>query len=144
MAAIAYTAHPDKCVLVTDAMHLIGLPDGTYKWDSQYITKTGDRLYLKGTTTLAGAATTLPECIRNLMHWTGISLAEAVKTVTNNASVSIGLQHERGFLDVGCDADFVVLNADGFVQNVYKLGNKIKSSDAALQGQVDSKLLAVL
>lgn len=37
-------------------MHLIGLPDGHYKWDSQVIVKTGDRLYLENTDTLAGAA----------------------------------------------------------------------------------------
>lgn len=35
MCVLAYRANPDKCVLTTDAMHLIGLPDGTYKWDQQ-------------------------------------------------------------------------------------------------------------
>lgn len=140
MASIAYRAAPEKCVLVTDAMHLIGLPDGTYKWDSQYIVKTGDRLYLKGTKTLAGAATTLPECIRNLMEWSQITLAQAVKTVTNNAAVSIGLENERGFLNVGCDSDFVVLNDKGVVLTVYKLNNEIKSSDV----KVAEKLMAVL
>lgn len=140
MATIAYRAAPEKCILVTDAMHLIGLPDGTYKWDSQYIVKTGDRLFLKGTNTLAGAATTLPECIRNLMEWSKITLAEAVKTVTNNPAVSIGLENERGFLNVGCDSDFVVLNDKGTVLRVYKLNNEVKSSDVQEVG----KLMAVL
>ena len=140
MATIAYRAAPEKCILVTDAMHLIGLPDGTYKWDSQYIVKTGDRLFLKGTNTLAGAATTLPECIRNLMEWSKISLAEAVKTATNNPAVSIGLENERGFLNVGCDSDFVVLNDKGTVLRVYKLNNEVKSSDVEEVG----KLMALL
>lgn len=129
MAVMAYKASPKKCMLVTDAMHLIGLPDGTYKWDNQYITKTGPRLYLKGTKTLAGAATTLPECMRNLMSWANISLAEAVRTVTNNPARSIGVQDRKGYLNVGCDADLVVLDENGFVQNVYKLGKSIKSID---------------
>ena len=140
MATIAYRARPDKCIVVTDAMHLIGLPDGTYKWDTQYITKTGPRLYLKGTKTLAGAATTLPQCMRNLMAWTNISLPEAVKTVTNNPAKSIGLEKKKGFLNVDCDADLVVLDKKGFVKNVYKLGKRVKTSDE----NQPSKLMAAL
>ncbi|KAI5954673.1 NAG2 [Candida jiufengensis] len=129
MINLAYKSNPEKCVLVTDAMHLIGLPDGSYKWDDQIIVKTGDKLYLKDTTTLAGASTTLPQCIRNLMKWSNITLPEAVKTCTNNAAKSIGLEKEKGFLNVGCDADFVVLDHNGYVTRVFKLGNEFKSSD---------------
>lgn len=145
MINMAYKSNPIKCVLVTDAMHLIGLPDGEYKWDNQVIVKTGDRLYLKGTDTLAGAATTLPHCVRNLMKWANIGLPEAVKTVTNNAALSIGVEHEKGFLNEGCDADLVILNQEGFVTKVYKLGSEIVSSDIP-QSRVssDSKIRAVL
>lgn len=129
MINLAYKSNPTKCVLVTDAMHLIGLPDGEYKWDNQVIVKTGDRLYLKNTDTLAGAATTLPQCIRNLMKWANIGLPEAVKAATNNAALSIGVENEKGFLNVGCDADLVVLNKEGYVTKVYKLGIEIASSD---------------
>ncbi|CAK9436732.1 uncharacterized protein LODBEIA_P12540 [Lodderomyces beijingensis] len=142
MANLAYRSNPSKCVLVTDAMHLIGLPDGEYKWDGQVIVKNGDRLYLKGTDTLAGASTTLPQCIRNLMQWADITLAEAVKTATNNAASSINVEHERGFLNVGCDADFVVFNKDGYVTRVYKLGNEINSSD--VPAGAEARLSAVL
>ncbi|ABN67659.2 N-acetyl-glucosamine-6-phosphate deacetylase [Scheffersomyces stipitis CBS 6054] len=144
MVNLAYRSNPDKCVLVTDAMHLIGLPDGTYKWDDQYIVKTGDRLYLKGTKTLAGAATTLPQCVRNLIKWSNITLPEAVKTVTNNAAVSVGLEHQKGFLNVGCDADLVVLDRDGYIQKVYKLGREIQSSDINLSNEKNPKVMAVL
>ncbi|RLV89827.1 N-acetylglucosamine-6-phosphate deacetylase [Spathaspora sp. JA1] len=146
MANLAYRSNPNKCVLVTDAMHLMGLPDGTYKWDTQVIVKTGDRLYLENTDTLAGAATTLPQCVRNLITWSKISLPQAVKTVTNNAAISLGLQKERGFLNIGCDADFVVLDKAGYVQKVYKLGNEIKSSDVKLESKIarDEKISAVL
>ncbi|KAK6460187.1 N-acetyl-glucosamine-6-phosphate deacetylase [Scheffersomyces coipomensis] len=145
MANLAYKSNPEKCILVTDAMHLIGLPNGTYKWDQQTIIKDNDRLYLQGTDTLAGAATTLPQCIRNLVQWSNITLAEAVKTVTNNPSISIGLENERGFLNAGCDADLVVLDKDGYVQKVYKLGNEIESSDVVTQTIVNNeKLLASL
>lgn len=129
MAVIAYRLSPERCILVTDAMHLIGLADGVYKWENQYIEKKGPRLYIKGTKTLAGSATTLPECVRNLMHWTGISLAEAVKTVTNNPARSINVQSQRGFLNVGCDADLVVLDSEGYLKQVYKLGQPLEAVD---------------
>lgn len=129
MVVVAYRSAPEKCILVTDAMHLIGLPDGLYKWDSQYIEKNGSRLYLKGTKTLAGAATTLPQCVRNLMLWGHIPLAEAVKTVTNTPAKSIGLEKERGFLNEGCNADLVVLDEQCYVKKVYKLGTEVVSTD---------------
>lgn len=140
MATIAYKSSPDKCILVTDAMHLIGLPDGTYKWDNQTIVKQGPALYLEGTTTLAGSATTLPQCIRNLMHWANIPLAQVVKTATNNPALSIGVQHEKGFLNKGCDADLVVMDPHGYLKAVYKLGHLIRPVD---ENQT-SKLMAAL
>lgn len=60
---IAFNAHPDGLVLVTDAMHLMGLPDGTYDWtngdvDSR-IVKVGPTLHLEGTDKIAGRQVTL-------------------------------------------------------------------------------------
>lgn len=140
MVTLAYRNNPEKCVLVTDAMHLIGLPDGTYKFGDQQITKTGSRLYLKGTKTLAGAATTLPQGVRNLMSWAEIPLPEAVKTVTNNPARCINVQDKKGFLNVGCDADLVVMDHRGFLKLVYKLGRRVSAVDENLP----SKLSALL
>lgn len=128
MASLAYRGNPEKCIVVSDAMHLIGLPDGLYEFDERAIEKIGTRLYIKGTTTLAGAATPLPQCMRNLMHWTGISLANAVKAATNTPAIAINVADKKGFLNKGCDADLVVLNEDGYVQKIYKLGKLVKSN----------------
>jgi len=55
---IAFNAHPDGFILVTDAMHMVGLPDGSYKWTNgnnvNNIVKIGPRLILEGSDTLAG------------------------------------------------------------------------------------------
>lgn len=55
---IAWHAHPEGLVLVTDAMHLVGLPDGRYAWRNgegeDYIVKEGDVLRLDGSETIAG------------------------------------------------------------------------------------------
>lgn len=130
MCVLAFRADPSKCVLVTDAMHLIGLPDGLYVWGQQKIEKKGHRLVLEGTDTLAGAAADLAQCVRNLMTWSGTSLAEAVRTVTNNAANSLNIKH-KGYLDPGCDADMVVLSNGGEVLDVYKLGKLVKTRGKA-------------
>jgi N-acetylglucosamine-6-phosphate deacetylase len=55
---IAYDAHPDGFILVTDAMHLVGLPDGAYPWtNGEYmcnIVKKGSKLLLENSETIAG------------------------------------------------------------------------------------------
>lgn len=55
---IAYNAHPDGFILVTDAMHMMGQPDGRYKWTNgegeHYIIKKGFVLTLEGTDSIAG------------------------------------------------------------------------------------------
>lgn len=55
---IAYNAHPDGFILVTDAMHLVGLPDGAYPWTNGEtvcnIVKKGSKLLLEDSDTIAG------------------------------------------------------------------------------------------
>lgn len=127
MCVIAYRANPSKCILTTDAMHLFGLKDGVYLWDQKFIEKKGSRLTLYGTETLAGAATDLAHCVRNLMRWADISLEEAVATVTCNPAACLGLA-EKGNLAEGCDADMVILNDEGDVLSVYKLGGLVEGT----------------
>lgn len=55
---IAFNAHPDGFILVTDAMHLAGLPDGAYPWNNGEqtcnIVKKGSKLLLENSDTIAG------------------------------------------------------------------------------------------
>lgn len=55
---IAFNAHSDGFILVTDAMHLVGLPDGAYPWtNGDYvcnIVKKGSKLLLENSDTIAG------------------------------------------------------------------------------------------
>ncbi|ODV97131.1 hypothetical protein PACTADRAFT_48884 [Pachysolen tannophilus NRRL Y-2460] len=121
----AYQTSKDKCILVTDAMMLIGLPNGIYQWEGRFIEKTDNYLHMKGTDTIAGSATDLPQCLRNLMQWSSLDLATAVKCVTNHPSSALGLEKKKGYLNPGCDADLTILDINGNVKQVYKLGNKI-------------------
>lgn len=121
----SYFANSSKAILVTDAMYLIGLSDGIYERGDQRIEKKAHLLHLQGTDTIAGSATHLLECVKNLMQWTGVPLEKALATITNNPARSLKISQRKGFLNKGCDADLVVLSPDGVIKNVYKLGNKV-------------------
>jgi N-acetylglucosamine-6-phosphate deacetylase len=52
---LAFSMHPEGCILVTDAMHLAGLKDGIYEWtNGERIVKKGPCLTLEGSDKIAG------------------------------------------------------------------------------------------
>jgi len=61
------------------------LKDGIHEWrDGKRFVKEGIKLYLEGTSTLAGSVVTLDTCVRNFVKFTGCSLGEAIKCATFN------------------------------------------------------------
>ncbi|KAL2814750.1 hypothetical protein BJX63DRAFT_190232 [Aspergillus granulosus] len=131
---IAYNAHPDGLVLVTDAMKLCGLPDGVYDWtNGERIVKTGARLTLEGSDKIAGSSATLIECVNNFRRWAGASTAQALNAATAVPARLLGLQGVKGCLDSGADADLLVLSDEDdpysgrtlTVNQVWKRGAKI-------------------
>jgi N-acetylglucosamine-6-phosphate deacetylase len=65
MVSLAYEAHPEGLILVSDAMGMLGLPDGEYEWtNGEKIVKNGGKLTLNGSDQIAGRY-----CLRNLGPW---------------------------------------------------------------------------
>lgn len=130
---IAWNAHPDGFILVTDAMKTAGLPDGTYDWtNGDRWEKVGARLTREGTDTLAGSCATLGECVENFWQWSGASVPEVLRAVTATPAEMLGLGGSKGTLGEGGDADLVVLDAreeDGkkriAVEQVWKFGTRV-------------------
>jgi len=108
---IAWHAHPDGLILVTDAMFAAGLPDGVYDWtNGDKIEKEGQVLKLVGSGgKIAGSAATMMECVNNFLNWTGASVGEALSAVTSAPARMVGVMGNKGCLDAGADADLVVL-----------------------------------
>lgn len=123
---MAYRANPRRAILVTDSVELAGLPDGVYEGHAQIPhkqRKQGNRVVIEGSDTLIGGCSGLDECVRNLVRWSGCSLAEAVQCVTENVADFMGLE-DRGRLVEGSRADFVVLNDEGEVLQTW-VGGKL-------------------
>jgi N-acetylglucosamine-6-phosphate deacetylase len=108
---IAWNAHPDGFILVTDAMSLVGLPDGTYNSaNSDRIVKVGSLLKLEGSDKIAGSSISLIECINNFLRWGKASIACALRAATGTPARMLGVYGIKGCLLPGADADLVVLN----------------------------------
>lgn len=134
---IAYNAHSEGLILVTDAMRLCGLPDGVYEWtNGDRIVKKGARLTLEGSDKIAGSSATLIDCVNNFRRWTSATTAETLNAVTLTPAKMLGMEKFKGTLDHGADADLVVLGetVDSFsgptlhVDQVWKFGIKVFDS----------------
>ena len=73
----------DRCILISDATALAGMPPGDYQFAGQPVELTSDRcVRLAGTEYLAGSAIELARGIENSVRFTGISLKEAISLAT--------------------------------------------------------------
>ncbi|KAL2062817.1 hypothetical protein VTL71DRAFT_5889 [Oculimacula yallundae] len=131
---IAFNAHPDGFILVTDAMHLVGLPDGAYEWtNGERIVKTGPKLVLEGSDKIAGSSITLIECVTNFLNWSGASIPQALKAVTSTPAAMLGLSDVKGNLKGDADADLVIIDEtidesgkkNLIIDQVWKFGSKV-------------------
>ncbi|KAL8363159.1 hypothetical protein RB601_009097 [Gaeumannomyces tritici] len=158
---IAFNAHPEGFILVTDAMHLVGLPDGTYDWTNgdncSKIVKTGSVLKLEGSETIAGSSITLIECVSNFLTWSGCTIPQALNAVTATPASLLGLRGVKGSLLPGADADLVVLSEitqpdsrQLVVDEVWKFGARVhlreesSSGSSTASSSSNSYILALL
>lgn len=106
---------PDRVALVTDAMSALGMPDGTYTLGSYAVTVRGDRCTLADGT-IASSMLTMNRALRNAVGYAGVSLVDAVRMAAMVPARVAGCAERKGSLEVGKDADAVVLAPDGAVR----------------------------
>ena len=100
-----------RCVCISDGMLSMGLPDGIYSYYGQeFITEGGAARYSDGT--LIGTTCSLYELMHRFMGFVGCSLPEALDTVTKNPARVLNIDNRKGTIEVGRDADLVVLDDD--------------------------------
>ncbi len=97
--------------LVTDAMGALGMPPGRYRLAGLAV-QVDDTTARLSDGRLAGSLLSLDAAVRNLMAYTGCSLAEAVGTVTQVPARLLGWEHERGRVAPGYIADLTLLTPD--------------------------------
>ena len=99
----------DRTVVISDAMMAAGLEEGEYTLGGQRVIKTDAARLPDGT--LAGSATNLFDEFQNLLAF-GIPVKQAIKSVTINPARAIGADKITGSIEVGKNADLLILSED--------------------------------
>lgn len=102
---------PEDVVLITDSVAGAGLPDGDYAFRDVEARVEGGKVRLADGT-LAGSTLTMEKGVANLMNYGSLSLAHAVAMATINPARVINLDHRKGRLSAGFDADLVAVTPE--------------------------------
>ncbi len=118
---------PSGVILVTDAIRAAGLSDGDYRLDERSVhIQDGAVRLLDGT--LAGSVLTMERALQNVCFATGRALAEMWITSSLNAARAIGISAQKGSLEVGKDADLVLLDESFHVRSTIVQGEVVFSN----------------
>jgi N-acetylglucosamine-6-phosphate deacetylase len=107
----------ERLAIITDAVEVAGLPDGTYPSPSGDVTIVRDGVARKGSLEgpLAGSTATMDRCVMNMVDFAGVTLTEASHMASAVPARLLRQAHRTGSLEVGKDADIVILDYDGSV-----------------------------
>jgi N-acetylglucosamine-6-phosphate deacetylase len=120
---------PDRLALVTDANRALGMPDGEYLFGpadggEPIVRRDGVGLMPDGQS-LASGVMGLDHAVRTMREATGAPLPEVIRMASLTPARIAGLESERGSLEVGKRADFLVLNDSLEIQEVWIAGQRI-------------------
>lgn len=114
----------DRVILVSDTMEATGLEDGSYELGGQQVLVHGREARL-ATGALAGSVSDLMTCLQRAVRDMHVPLESALKAATENPARALGLDNERGFIKAGYAADFVILDKDLEIKQVFIRGNEL-------------------
>ena len=105
---------PRRTALITDAMRAAGMPEGESILGS---VQNGTRVIvedgvakLPDRTAFAGSVATADRLVRTMVQIAGISLLDTIQMITQTPARIMGIQNQKGALQVGMDADIVLFD----------------------------------
>lgn len=113
----------DRVILISDSMMATGLSDGKYSLGGQDVYVKGKKATLESGT-IAGSASNLFDCIR-YAYSIGIPFESLVRSAAVNSAKEAGIYDKYGSIRVGKYANFVVVDKDLNIIDVYIRGKKI-------------------
>ncbi|MET1054331.1 MAG: N-acetylglucosamine-6-phosphate deacetylase [Pedobacter sp.] len=121
-----------KIALITDAMRAAGMPPGDsilggLKNGLKVIVEDGVAK-LPDRTAFAGSVTTADCLVRNMVNIAGVTIAEAVKMITETPAEIMGVSDRKGSLVIGKDADVVIFNDNIEIETTIIKGKVIYQS----------------
>jgi N-acetylglucosamine-6-phosphate deacetylase len=121
-----------KKIIVTDSLVGTGMPEGsvlTYKDGHKVYVEEGVLRMIdedpKINGNLTGSAVTLNVGLRRLREYTGLPIEEAIRWVSLNPALTLGIAHETGSIAVGKLADITVMDDSCSARMTFVKGRKV-------------------
>ena len=98
----------DRIILISDSIRALGMPDGEYDLGGINVTITNGTAYTPDMH-LAGSTSCLFDCVKTLIGC-GVDADAAVRMASEVPARSLGIK--KGRIEVGYDADFIIVDDD--------------------------------
>lgn len=118
----------DKLILITDSMEAKFLDDGNYSLGGQPVIVKNGTARLENDT-LAGSILHMNDAIRNLKNVCNLSLEEAIDKATINPAKNLKIDNIKGSINIGKDADFIIIDKDLNIYRTYVNGKLVYKKD---------------
>ena len=116
---------PERIVLVTDAIRAAGMPEGRYKLYG-YEVEVVDGAARLPSGALAGSTLTMLGALQNMVELAGLKLEQVVPAATEIPARLLRLEKRKGKIEIGYDADLVVISPRFEIQRVFLGGTEIQ------------------
>lgn len=112
----------NKVVLITDCMRAGNLNEGNYDLGGQKVIVKENSARLEDGT-LAGSILSLNNGVKNIFKNTNLSLQQVVSMASINPAKVINMEHKKGSIEIGKDADIVVFDEEFNIKTTIVEGN---------------------
>lgn len=116
----------ERIILISDSMRATGLKDGQYTLGGQDVTVCGNKAVLTKEGNIAGSVTNLFKCMKTAVQIMNIPLESAVRCASYNPAKAIGVEKDMGSLDIGKQANIILMDQDMNIKYIIYRGNVIE------------------
>jgi N-acetylglucosamine-6-phosphate deacetylase len=102
----------EKLAIITDGSSLTGLPPGTYTCLGAETVLEEEISYVADRSAYAGSVATMDQCVRVAVESMDLALRDAFCMASLTPATILSVSDRKGSLDVGKDADVVILDDD--------------------------------
>jgi N-acetylglucosamine-6-phosphate deacetylase len=121
MRALIKLLGPERTVVITDALAGASLNGASFEFAGQHVHVAHGAAHLEDGT-ITGSVLTMDQALRNMLAMTQVSLQDAVRMLTFNPARAAQVTDRKGCLEVGYDADLVLLDQSMHVQATFCRG----------------------
>ena len=128
----------EKLAIITDGSSLTGLAPGTYTLLGTEVVLEEEISYVADRSAYAGSVATMDQCVRVAVESMDLALRDVFRMASLTPASILGVSDRKGSLDVGKDADVVILDDDLRVLYTVARGHVFDVKSAPLDVPVQS------